>query len=159
MAKVIDDRILTELLRAPAQQRLFVYGTLMSSAGSDYGQLARARLLQEAPHRFAAQMRGQLYELGQYPGLVASCDADNLVHGQLLLLSSPSATLAWLDDYEAISTAPGADNEYVRELRDVTIAGGPCVSSWVYSYVKSVVGLVRLTDGRWQSQGRQQRVG
>jgi gamma-glutamylcyclotransferase (GGCT)/AIG2-like uncharacterized protein YtfP len=161
LAKHGDDRTLTDLLSAPPQQRLFVYGTLMSSAGGGYGQPARTRLMQEAPHRVAAQTRGRLYELGQYPGLVAGAGADDNddVHGQLLLLPKPLTTLAWLDEYEVISSAPDADNEYVRELRVVTVAGGRSVNAWTYVYIRSTDGLVRLADGRWTASSRQQRTG
>jgi gamma-glutamylcyclotransferase (GGCT)/AIG2-like uncharacterized protein YtfP len=111
---------LERLLSAPPTHRLFVYGTLMSRAASDYGSAARTRLIQEAwPYRWAATAQGQLYELGQYPGLIATSAPDDVVHGELLLLSDPAATLPWLDDYEAISPDPMADNEYVRQIRDV----------------------------------------
>jgi gamma-glutamylcyclotransferase (GGCT)/AIG2-like uncharacterized protein YtfP len=150
-----------ELLSVPPQQRLFVYGTLMSSARGAYGQVARARLLGEAPHRVAAHTLGELYELGQYPGLVVRDDPNdkttNVVHGQLVLLPDEKATLSWLDEYEAISTAPHADNEYVRQLRDVTVADGSTVSAWIYVYVKSVAGLARIQGGRWLGTERNDR--
>jgi gamma-glutamylcyclotransferase (GGCT)/AIG2-like uncharacterized protein YtfP len=155
MLKEIDKRALAELLSAPPQQRLFVYGTLMQAAGSNYGQAARMRLVQEAPQRLVAQTRGQLYELGQYPGLVAGTVDDSAVHGELMLLRDPAVTLPWLDEYEAISPVEGADNEYARQLREIMLPGGPAVSAWTYVYVKPVRGLRRIVSGRWQSLERQ----
>jgi gamma-glutamylcyclotransferase (GGCT)/AIG2-like uncharacterized protein YtfP len=141
---------LERLLAAPATHRLFVYGTLMSKAVSDYGLVARTRLIRESwPQRWSATTPGQLYELGRYPGLIATETHNEVVHGELVLLSDPAATLPWLDDYEAISPDPHADNEYVRQLRDVMIVGGPSISAWSYLYVRPVTGLKRIATGRW----------
>jgi gamma-glutamylcyclotransferase (GGCT)/AIG2-like uncharacterized protein YtfP len=163
MRNEIDKRGMAELLAAPPQQRLFVYGTLMRAAGSNYGQAARMRLDQEAPQRLAAETRGQLYQLGQYPGLVAG-DTGDVVHGELILLRDPAVTLPWLDDYEAISPEPDADNEYARQLREITIPGGATgsgvtVSAWTYVYIKPVRGLRLIVSGRWQSSASQRRAG
>jgi gamma-glutamylcyclotransferase (GGCT)/AIG2-like uncharacterized protein YtfP len=163
MRNEIDNRGLAELLGGTPRQRLFVYGTLMRGAGGSYGQAARMRLDQEAPLRLAAETRGQLYELGQYPGLVVS-DTDAVVHGELLLLRDPTVTLPWLDEYEAISPEPDADNEYARQLSEVTIPGGPAglgvkVIAWTYVYIKPVRGLRLIVSGRWQSSAHQRRVG
>jgi gamma-glutamylcyclotransferase (GGCT)/AIG2-like uncharacterized protein YtfP len=141
-----------KVLAAPASHRLFVYGTLMQRAASDYGRAARNRLQHEAwPDRLVATTPGQLFELGQYPGLVASSALDELVHGELLLLSDPTATLAWLDEYEAISSDPQADNEYVRKLKGVRMTGGPRIDAWTYLYIKPTTGLKRNASGRWTS--------
>ena len=154
------ERVLAAILQAPSQQRLFVYGTLMQAAASDYGQVARRRLVQEAPLRLLARTRGQLYELGQYPGLVdgatdGATDDQTVdeVHGELMLLRDAPSTLVWLDEYEAISPAPDADNEYARQLRAVTLAGGQTVMAWTYVYLKSAHGLPRVPSGRWQRPG------
>jgi gamma-glutamylcyclotransferase (GGCT)/AIG2-like uncharacterized protein YtfP len=129
-------------------RRMFVYGTLMSTAGGAYGQAARSRLKREAPERQAAVMRGRLFELGRYPGLTDSADAHDEVHGQLLELTDPAATMHWLDEYEAISTDPDTDNEYARVVRSVRLADGAAVTAWVYLYQRPVTGLVRVTSGR-----------
>jgi gamma-glutamylcyclotransferase (GGCT)/AIG2-like uncharacterized protein YtfP len=144
----------TEILNAPPERRLFVYGTLMSIAAGDYGQAARLQLRQEAPHRVGAHTFGQLFELGRYPGMVTSTVSDDVVHGEVLLLTQPQSTLAWLDEYEAISTAPDANNEYVRQTIRVTVPGGMTIGAWAYIYTKPVQGLVRLASGRWRSGTR-----
>ena len=107
MTEKLNERAAAEILRVPATQRLFVYGTLTSTAAGDYGQAARLRLIREATlRRLSATTRGQLYELGQYPGLVPSSAATDIVHGELLLLSDPAATLPWLDEYERLCSHP-----------------------------------------------------
>lgn len=133
---------------------LFVYGTLMPTAGSDYGRHARQRLVREASLIGAATMPGRLYDLGRYPGVVERADAGQIVHGELLRLADPVPTLAWLDRYENI--VPGgyaATNEYGRVERPVMLAGevGP-VDAWVYIYQWSVTGGVLVPDGRWRAQ-------
>jgi gamma-glutamylcyclotransferase (GGCT)/AIG2-like uncharacterized protein YtfP len=132
-----------------ALRRMFVYGTLMSTAGGAYGQAARSRLKREAPERQAAVIRGRLFELGRYPGLIDSAEARDDVHGQLLELTDPAATMTWLDEYEAISTDPEADNEYARVVRSVRLSDGTAVTAWVYLYQKPVTGLIRVASGRW----------
>ncbi len=150
--RAADRQALTELLQAPASQRLFVYGTLMTTAVGSYGQVARTRLMAECgPLRLPATTRGRLYELGQYPGMAASTGPDDVVHGELLLLSDPAKTLPWLDEYEMISTDPHADNEYVRDMHEVTIHGGQSIRAMTYLYVKPILGLTRVTSGRWRA--------
>jgi gamma-glutamylcyclotransferase (GGCT)/AIG2-like uncharacterized protein YtfP len=137
-----------DLLALPPEARLFVYGTLMTTAEGAFGQAARSRLGWDQPDRLTATVRGHIYELGKYPGLVPAEGAD-VVHGQLMRLADPLRTLSWLDEYEEISTVPGADNDYARELLDVTVDGGPTLSAWVYIYRKPLAGLQRVTGGRW----------
>jgi gamma-glutamylcyclotransferase (GGCT)/AIG2-like uncharacterized protein YtfP len=162
----LDTAAIAAVLAAPASHRLFVYGTLLSTASGDYGQAARSRLLRDAALRTPARIFGQLYELGDYPGLVIAAnqganqgadqgreDRRDLVHGQLLVLADPAVTWPWLDDYEMISPEPMADNEYARVEQDVTLAsGGPVVRAWVYAYCKPITRQPRIADGRWQSR-------
>jgi gamma-glutamylcyclotransferase (GGCT)/AIG2-like uncharacterized protein YtfP len=156
-----SEKLISDVLGAEPQQRLFVYGTLMSTAAAEYGLKARSRLLLEAPNRLPAQTSGQLYELGRYPGLVINTPGisgsaanttgtTDIVHGQLMVLADPAVTLAWLDEYEAISPEPGADNEYARCLQTVTITGGRTLRAWTYIYLKSVQGLARVAGGLWR---------
>jgi gamma-glutamylcyclotransferase (GGCT)/AIG2-like uncharacterized protein YtfP len=159
------DMMTQQILTAPPTARLFVYGTLMSTMDGCYGQAARSRLAREAPHRLPARTQGSLYELGQFPGLVtkslvikspvikslvANPELEEFVHGQLLVLPAPCATLAWLDDYEAITGAE--DDDYSRLMRSVRLVDGSVVDAWVYVYRKTPVGLSRIPGGRWQPQ-------
>ena len=124
---------------------LFVYGSLMSSAGHARGERLRreARLLGEAT------IQGRLYKISWYPGAVASCEADQRVHGEVYALAHPSSALAWLDRYEGI--APGATRsaEYERVERPVRLASGEEIVAWVYLYRGDVAGLSAVPSGRW----------
>lgn len=127
---------------------LFVYGTLMSSADSDYGRESRARLHASAKSLGPATVRGRLYDLGAYPGFAASADTADLVHGEVLRLSEPGAVFPWLDAYEGIvSGAP--DNEYERVTIEARLAGGETVTAWVYLCRLDVSSLPRIWNGRW----------
>jgi gamma-glutamylcyclotransferase (GGCT)/AIG2-like uncharacterized protein YtfP len=127
---------------------LFVYGTLMGSARSDYGRDERERLHRISRSFGAATLQGRLYDLGAYPGLAASRDPGDLVHGEVLRLTAPAEVFAWLDAYEGI-VAGDARNEYERVLAPARLEGGTLVSVWVYRYVRDVSHLRWLRDGRW----------
>jgi gamma-glutamylcyclotransferase (GGCT)/AIG2-like uncharacterized protein YtfP len=123
---------------------LFVYGTLLSGARHPMG----ARLAREARLLGDATIRGRLYDLGRYPGLVEAEDADGLVHGEVYTLNSPAASLLWLDLYEGISKDV-ARNDYERRERTVRLTSGGDMTAWVYLYRAPVRGLSPIADGRW----------
>ena len=124
---------------------LFVYGTLLSSAGHPMG----ARLGREARLLGEATIAGcRLYSLGRYPGLVEVVDAKAIVHGEVFALNNPAASLVWLDAYERISPDT-PNNDYERCERNVLLASGEELTAWVYLYRTSVVGLPVVPDGRW----------
>jgi gamma-glutamylcyclotransferase (GGCT)/AIG2-like uncharacterized protein YtfP len=122
---------------------LFVYGTLLSTAGHPMG----TRLGREAKLIGQASIAGVLYRLGQYPGLIASADLQKRVHGEVFALNNPEASLTWLDAYEGI--VPGDEqNEYQRVERDVQLASGEELAVWVYLYRKKPQGQP-IASGRW----------
>jgi gamma-glutamylcyclotransferase (GGCT)/AIG2-like uncharacterized protein YtfP len=145
--------------RWPAQLRqasctlephLFVYGTLMSAAeGVRLGQDMRARLQREAASLGEATMPGRLYDLGRYPGLVASPDAGDAVHGEVFRLSDPANAFTWLDAYENVRPNDPA-SEYERVVRTVRLATGDEIDAWVYVYRGDVARARHVTDGRWR---------
>ncbi len=126
---------------------LFVYGTLLSGARHPMG----ARLAREARLLGDATIRGRLYDLGHYPGLVEAEDAASLVHGEVYTLNSPAASLLWLDAYEGISK-DAARNDYERRERTARMALGGDLTAWVYLYRAPVGGLSLIADGRWTSR-------
>lgn len=127
---------------------LFVYGTLMRSAATAYGRSQRQRLHAAATWLGPATVVGRLYDLGAYPGLIASTRASDLVHGELLRLDDAEAVLPWLDAYEGI--VPGApDNEYRRVETPARLAGGECVTAWVYQCLRDMSRVPPVADGRW----------
>jgi len=124
---------------------LFVYGSLMSSVGHPMGE----RLRREAQLIGAATIRGRLYRISWYPGLVDTDDSDARVHGEVYALSSPTPTLQWLDAYEGIGSGGPDQDAYQRVERAVTPEAGRAITAWVYVYQKSVAGLRPISGGRW----------
>lgn len=104
---------------------LFVYGTLLPGPwGAAMGRGERERLGRESIVLGAAVIAGRLVDLGPYPGLIGAAVTDDVVHGELLRLIDPAATLRWLDDYEGIGRGGPAGDEYVRERRAVRWIAG-----------------------------------
>jgi gamma-glutamylcyclotransferase (GGCT)/AIG2-like uncharacterized protein YtfP len=131
------------------QSYLFVYGTLLSGDTGLGGRAQRDRLARESRVIAAATVYGRLYRLGRYPGLVLNGDQSDIVHGELLELCSPMATLAWLDDYEGIVPGDHPHNEYARRTLEVTRADGHHVMASGYVYQQPIAAKPLISNGRW----------
>ncbi len=124
---------------------LFVYGTLREDAGHEmYHVLAR-----HASFVGVATVRGELYSLGEYPGLVPRSDAADLVTGELYEIRPDEVerTLSVLDDYEGLGEEDAQSYEYRRELVPVTLNDGRQVHAWAYVLNRSLEGLGRIRSG------------
>ena len=82
-------------------------------------------------------VRGTLYHLGEYPGLVES-DGDARVPGVILELDDDAA-LARLDRYEGVD-----EGLYVRRLVAVARDDGAVDEAWIYFYARPVAGRQRI---------------
>lgn len=123
-------------------ERLFVYGTLRKdSANSMHRMLER-----DASFVARARIRGHLYDLGEYPGLVIS-DADTWVHGDVYELADPSAMLTRLDDYEGCGPSDASPHEYERVRCEVLMDTGGSETAWVYVYRGTLVGKREIRSG------------
>jgi gamma-glutamylcyclotransferase (GGCT)/AIG2-like uncharacterized protein YtfP len=129
---------------------LFVYGSLMSTAGHPMGERLRAgaRLVG------AATIQGRLYRVSWYPGVAEGGDPEERVHGEVYALNDPVPALAWLDAYEGIAPANRDGGEYERVERPARLARGEAITAWVYLYRKDVAGLRLVPDGRWTVDAR-----
>jgi gamma-glutamylcyclotransferase (GGCT)/AIG2-like uncharacterized protein YtfP len=127
---------------------LFVYGSLLTRIGHPQGE----RLRRDASLIGDATLRGRLFRVSWYPGVVRSDTPGDLVHGEVYRLYDPVASLAWLDAYEGIVAGPesvAALDEYVRTICDVRLSDGTEAQAFVYIYQRAVDTLVRLEGGRW----------
>jgi gamma-glutamylcyclotransferase (GGCT)/AIG2-like uncharacterized protein YtfP len=129
---------------------LFVYGSLMSSAGHAMGE----RLRREARLIGAAAVQGRLYRVSWYPGVVDGGDAGNRVYGEVYALNDPGKALEWLDAYEGIVPGKCAPGDYERVERPVWLASGDKLTAWVYLYRKDVAGLTLVPGGCWTGGAR-----
>ena len=136
-------------MTAPDTRYLFVYGTLMSGAATKLGAEQRLRLAAEGDSLGPASLPGaRLYDLGRYPGAVFDAVVDDIVHGEVVLLADPQATLAWIDAYEGYVHG-GDDNEYDRVVREVRLAGGETFDAWVYLLLTVPEHGREIAGGRW----------
>jgi len=128
----------------PAGDRLFVYGTLQPPSSIPLAD----RLAVIGP----ARVRGRLYDLGPYPGLIPADDADaDWVHGLLCALPSEDPDLlADLDDYEGYDPTDPVGSLFVRERGTARVESGNDIPCWVYRYNRPVDAHARLVNGRWE---------
>lgn len=121
---------------------LFVYGTLRKdTANSMHHMLGRG-----ATFVARARARGRLYDLGEYPGLVAS-DAGTWVHGDVYELADPRTALARLDDYEGCGPDDAKPHEYERVRCEVLMETGAREIAWVYVYRGTLAGKREIPSG------------
>jgi gamma-glutamylcyclotransferase (GGCT)/AIG2-like uncharacterized protein YtfP len=136
---------------AQMNARLFVYGTLLSTAGHPMG----ARLQRDARLIGPATIPGRLYSLGRYPGLVEALagprSTQSLVHGEVYALNTPAITLRWLDGYEGVIAHKPDESPYARVERPVRLSSGKTLAAWVYIYLKRVPTRAEVPGGRWRS--------
>ncbi len=94
-----------------------------------------------------AQVRGRLYDLGRYPGMLEpACDAD-WVHGDLYDLGDGTTTLAEMDAYEQAESPRPAYFE--RRLGEAVQADGTRMAVWVYWYRGEAAESGRIPSGRY----------
>lgn len=138
---------------------LFVYGTLQQHwladeskwpAAADKQALRQLRraLQQQARWHGSAQIRGRLYRVAHYPGLICDPRGD-WINGDLYALRQPQSLLPLLDAYEECSPAFPPPHEYQRvrcQVQVMTDNGQRTQTrrAWVYRYNRSVAGLEPL---------------
>jgi gamma-glutamylcyclotransferase (GGCT)/AIG2-like uncharacterized protein YtfP len=111
--------------------RVFVYGTLRRG-GSNHFRMEQADFLS------AATVKGRLYQIDWYPGLVLD-DAEDDVIGEIYQASS--AVLDELDLFE------GA--EYRRLQTTVRLQDGETVSAWLWEWIGPVDESKIVSSGDW----------
>ena len=111
-------------------EHLFIYGTL----GEGHTNTA-ARLLQQHGRIVGrGVMRGQLYNLGEYPGAVDSDLETDVISGVVYQLDAADRLFPVLDEYEGCHAEP-AKALFVRVRREVRLETGEMIrDAWVYLY-------------------------
>lgn len=126
-------------------QQLFVYGTLRTAVGH-----AMHQVLARAAHLVGfATVRGALYDLGSYPGLVMAGNHIGRVTGEVYALEpdAAEAALARLDAYEGCAPSDPAPHEYRRLQVRVTFEDGSEGDAWTYVLNRPHDGLPNIPDG------------
>lgn len=111
---------------------VFVYGTLRKG-GSNHHRMAGA------VERGPATVRGRLYQVDWYPGLLLD-ETGVEIRGEAYEVDA--TTLAALDDFEG--------SHYRRvSVRVMPVDGGAPIDVWIWEYIVSVDGLREITSGDW----------
>jgi gamma-glutamylcyclotransferase (GGCT)/AIG2-like uncharacterized protein YtfP len=110
--------------------RLFIYGTLHPHRAPGEIRDAVKRLTPLGK----GTVRGTLYDLGDYPGLVLGGAAPAKIAGEVFTLPSDPGTLACLDDYEEFRPSDPENSLFKRIKTTVTLADGTKRLCWVYVY-------------------------
>jgi len=135
----------------PNRDCIAVYGSLMRVHGAQdlAGTTDKLRFLGEC------RIPGQLYDLGEFPGLVPGPDE---VAGELYRIEHADA-LPLLDDYEAFYESNPSQSLFVR--RRIRL-NQPPIDCWVYFFNQEPKGNPKVEGGNWTEylrlQGRPMRV-
>ena len=122
---------------------LFVYGTLLDD-DNEYA----IYLKNNSSFYSEGRLRGKLYDIGEYPGVILSEETDTFVYGNILKIDRPQKVFAVVDGYEGYGTDQPRLNEFMRKLIEVETAAG-VVTCWVYFYNLSTDGLFLFENGRY----------
>lgn len=126
---------------------LFVYGTLRRSPAHPMHALLR----ETATGLGDARVRGLLYRVAEYPGLVLDATA-GWVLGELYGLRDLDV-LARLDAYEGAGPHDPEPREYRRIRTVVQRHDGQDVDAWLYEYGWPTAGLPIIASGDFLRQG------
>jgi gamma-glutamylcyclotransferase (GGCT)/AIG2-like uncharacterized protein YtfP len=131
-------------------RRLFIYVTLREDTRNSMFRL----LARDASLVGRARIGGRLYDLGEYPGLVSSSDADAWVYGEVYSLEDPDEALPRLDDYEECGPGDPEPHEFAREQLDAELETGERTRTWVYVYKGATEGKAEITSGDYFGYAR-----
>jgi gamma-glutamylcyclotransferase (GGCT)/AIG2-like uncharacterized protein YtfP len=128
--------------RNGGKRYLFSYGTLLPRLAPEEIRPA-VRRLRRVGRGF---VRGQLFDLGEYPGAILSRSGGPIV-GFVFELPDDPAVLSQLDEYEGFDPAKPASSLFVRKRRQARLDDGRRVACWVYAYNKSTKAAQPMEGG------------
>jgi len=120
---------------------LFVYGTLRHAYDSD----THKKYLRGADFVSPARIRGQLYMVDYYPGLVLS-ETEHWALGEVYLLEN-EAQLHDLDVYEGCAKKSPQPHEYERLKVDAILSSGERINAWAYVYKQDTSNFKVIDSG------------
>lgn len=118
---------------------VFVYGTLRRG-GSNHFRMAGAEFVT------AGTIRGRMYRIDWYPGLVLD-DSGDEIHGEVYRVDSD--LLAALDVFEGLSAGEVEGSEYRRVETSVVGRDSRILTAWVWEWLGMVDETQRLSKGDW----------
>jgi gamma-glutamylcyclotransferase (GGCT)/AIG2-like uncharacterized protein YtfP len=124
---------------------LFAYGTLIPGCEPEAMNVVCSHMELIG----AATIRGILYDLGTYPGVV---EGDGTVHG--VVLRVPPDAWAAMDAYEGCPIPGGDDGLFKRIMSRATLSTGEELDCSLYVYARNVGAHRVVTSGDWRKRER-----
>lgn len=128
---------------------VFVYGTLRANEANDIGRAAQRSGTAQPRWLGRGSVKGTLYDLGPYPGLVPDTAAGE-VYGDVFEIDE--ALLPVLDKIEAVF--PHHPREFQRNMIQVQLNGKLLPCQFYPVDVASTVGRPRIECGDWVAHRR-----
>jgi gamma-glutamylcyclotransferase (GGCT)/AIG2-like uncharacterized protein YtfP len=135
------------------KQFLFTYGTLLPGLAPP----AVAPIVSRLRPVGKGYVRGILYDLGSYPGVILNKN-EGKVWGQVYELPEDEDILRQLDAYEGFDSSRRDESEYVREECEVITEGGEAMKVWIYIYNQKIDSAARIENGdylKWREKKKQ----
>jgi len=133
---------------------LFLYGSLLTGTPDRRLNKRLRRLLRRAR---AAVIQARLYNLGRYPGIIASPSKAEHVYGRVITADNPQL-LRQLDRYEGYVAAEPANSEFIRALMTTQLLPSRGrIACWVYIYHGDLSGKQRILSGDYVRYRRSRR--
>jgi gamma-glutamylcyclotransferase (GGCT)/AIG2-like uncharacterized protein YtfP len=130
---------------------LFVYGTLRQGNAN----VMAAYLAAHAEFVAGGWFQGCMYQISDYPGVIASEQPDDRVFGEVYRLNDAQVALAVLDDYEECGTQYTQPAEYQRVKTHILAMDGRVLEPvWIYLYQWPLVGKARIALGDFMQQAQ-----
>jgi gamma-glutamylcyclotransferase (GGCT)/AIG2-like uncharacterized protein YtfP len=107
---------------------LFVYGSLKRSFNHEVFNSVKPQLKYEGSGSF----RGELYDLGEYPGAIETRNKQGQVYGEIYKVSEPDKVFKILDEYEEFNPNSKSNSEFIRKRKLITKKNNERIISWVY---------------------------
>lgn len=112
---------------------LFVCGTLRRDVVPRVSS-ELAALMQQLPFIGFGTVRGQLFDLGEYPGAILGEDFGTKVVGEVYELPHPKEVLDVLDVYEGFIPGELEASLFARIKATVVLENGTTLDCWLYAY-------------------------
>ena len=134
---------------------LFVYGTLRKDPKNEMHHVLARYSISVGEGR----IRGELYDLGTYPGVVLRDGCVDMMLGEVYGLNSQHASRMWqvLDHYEGCGPDCPEPHEYRRQRVHVFLDDGNEIDAWAYILTSLSPAAVRLPASdylAWQKERR-----
>lgn len=120
---------------------LFVYGTLLQK-DNQFGVYLKKHCI----FLSSGKIKGRLYDIGEYPGLLLDTDG-YFIHGSIYSIDSEEVLHA-LDAYEGVGPDEEQPNLYLRMNCPVVTNNGES-DAWVYVYNLPIEGLPEIPLGNY----------